>query len=330
MLTKRSSARRWSVGLSLVEMLISITIGLVVIAGILSVYAGGSTATSLVHAQNQMNEDAQLALGILTNELRQAGFRHTNANRPPAWRSNPLIASPTAVVSPVNSTATNTVTASLFACSTQFSSASVADIHNLTCGSDTSSFSLALTYEADAYSPSKTNTGKAADCLGNAIGTQSFTILGTGTFATSTTVLSVVDNRYFVQNGSLKCVGNASLSAGPQALVENVVSMELTLGLGTPTATSSATVTGRLTPTQIGPVKVGESESNVASSLAGLSMIERWNLVRTVKICLVIQSERAVLSEDAYYHDCSGSVQSTVGRKLRRAFTTTVILRNRI
>ena len=330
MMRRRLLARGRSYGLSLIEMLVSITIGLVVIAGILSVYASGSTATSLVHAQNQMNEDAQLALGILTNELRQAGFRHTNANRPPVWRSNPLIASPTAVVSPVNATATNTVTASLFVCSTLFSSATVSDIHSLTCGSDTSSFSLALTYEADAYSPSKTSTGKAADCLGNAIGTQSFTILGTGTFATSTTVLSVVDNRYFVQNGALKCVGNASFSAGAQSLVENVVSMELTLGVGTPSSTASATVTGRLSPTQIGPVRAGESETNVASSLAGLSMIERWSLVRTVKICLVIQSERAVLAEDAYYHDCSGSVLSTVGRKLRRAYTTTVILRNRI
>lgn len=306
-------------GVSLVEMLISITIGLVVIGALVGVYAGGSQATNLVRAQNQMNEDAMAALTILSNEIRQAGFNPQQTSRIASELQNPLVPAP-------GNPGVVTTTISFFACSSLFASSTGTDgISNLVCGSNTSSHSLAVVYEVDAYSASKTTGGVAADCVGATVPQTSFTFPTAGN-----QTYYVVENRYFVESSALKCVGNGSFSSGSQPLVDNVVSLSLSLGLSTPTATYSATVAGYLDPASVGPIKAGESLTSVNVNLGALpNSFVRWNKVMAVRICVVVQSENAVLDEDTVYFDCNRSAQNTTGRKLRRAYAATVQLRNR-
>lgn len=311
--------RRIQRGVSLVEMLISITIGLVVIGALVGVYAGGSQATNLVRAQNQMNEDAMAALTILSNEVRQAGFNPQQASRIASELRNPLVPAP-------ENPAAVTTTVSFFACSSLFDAVTgTSGISNLVCGSNTSSHSLAVVYEVDGYSASKTTGGAAADCVGASVPQTSFTFPTAGN-----QTYYVVENRYYVESSTLKCVGNGSFASGSQPLVDNVVSLSLSLGLSTPTATYSATVAGYLDPSAVGPIKAGEVITGVDANLTALSSsFVRWSKVMVVRICVVVQSESAVLEEETVYYDCNRNVQNTVGRKLRRAYSATVQLRNR-
>ena len=60
-------------GLSLVELMVSIAIGLVVTIAVLSSYIGSLGATRMAEAQVRMNEDGQAALTILAQTIRMAG-----------------------------------------------------------------------------------------------------------------------------------------------------------------------------------------------------------------------------------------------------------------
>ncbi len=56
----------------------------------------------------------------------------------------------------------------------------------------------------------------------------------------------------------------------------------------------------------------------------------RWDKVITVRICVVIRSELPVVSDadSAKYIDCAGELVSAPDLRLRRAYSTTVELRN--
>ena len=60
-------------GFSLVELMVSLTIGLVITVAALSAYMGSSNAGRVADAQSRMNEDAQAALSTLSQQVRLAG-----------------------------------------------------------------------------------------------------------------------------------------------------------------------------------------------------------------------------------------------------------------
>lgn len=61
-------------GFSLVELLIALTLGLVVVAGIVQLFGGNSRATALVTAQARLQENARYAFGLIGRSVRSAGF----------------------------------------------------------------------------------------------------------------------------------------------------------------------------------------------------------------------------------------------------------------
>ena len=82
--------RRVARGFSLIELLVSITIGLVVVIAAMSAYLGSADASKAADAQARMNEDAQAALNLLTQQLRLAASNPVNAGRADAFRHNPV------------------------------------------------------------------------------------------------------------------------------------------------------------------------------------------------------------------------------------------------
>jgi type IV pilus assembly protein PilW len=86
------SQRRHNLGLSLIELMVSLTIGLIVMVTIISAYVGSADAGRMAEAQGRMNEDAQAALTILTQQLRMAGNNPKQANymNAPSY-SNPVV-----------------------------------------------------------------------------------------------------------------------------------------------------------------------------------------------------------------------------------------------
>jgi type IV pilus assembly protein PilW len=71
---------------------------------------------------------------------------------------------------------------------------------------------------------------------------------------------------------------------------------------------------------------------NDATTLTGLAgAASRWNAVKTVRICVVVRSENPVLDSiaSAKYLNCEGDLVPPSDKRLRRAYTTTVVLRNK-
>lgn len=326
---------RHSGGFSLIELMVSLTIGLVVATAAFSAYLGASSASKMAEAQSRMNEDAQAALVILTQQLKMAGNNPDRADRVDdddaslSSRRNPVYGATTFP--------TGTFTTSGFSirgCDGQFNNiTSSKNLDNLNCaaGFNTQPDSIAVNYEADGFNTiaSTLATGKSpTDCLGKKLTTITATlptVTGAGT-ATSTTTYSVADNRFFIGTStllvspSLYCKGNGEAST-PQALVENVEDMQFTYGAVDPTTTStSATVAGYLRADQL------------MASIPLSNDSARWGKVLAVRICVLVRSEGQVVSDgaSARYLNCDGALaDAPTDRRLRQAYFATVVLRNR-
>jgi type IV pilus assembly protein PilW len=311
------SRRRHVRGLSLIELMVSLVIGLVIMIAVASAYIGASGATRAAEAQARMNEDAQAVLTILSQQLRMAGDNPKRADYDVTTPRNPVYAPGSFIVR---------------GCDGKFSDVtSAASIDLLTCaaGGGTAPDSIAVTYEADRYNTVPTAAGVATDCLGSALtvqnGNRLIWSLPAGPSVPTAVTYTVAENRFYVGtttsvvSPSLYCKGSGG--ATPQALVENVEDLQFVYGTAPTTATpSTLTVAGYLS----------------AGGVNGLAMANdaaRWAQVMTVRVCAVIRSERPVVSDadSARYVKCDGTVEtSPPDLRLRRAYSTTVVLRNRV
>ena len=285
-------------GVTLIELLVSIALGIVVIAAVLIVYTTGSNATRNAQAQGQMNEDAQMALESISQELRRAGY-------------NPTLAS--GAVNDLGQGGWG-----ILACDSGFVDVSLANVSMLTCNASGSNTALATVYEGDLYSGKLSGTApnqQLQDCIGNGVAA---TIAGGNTYY-------IMQARVYVKNNALYCRGSGSF-AQEQVLAENIESLTLRFAVTDPAVATSQNVVGYLTAAEINaPV----------ASLAALTPVQRWAKVVATRVCVVVASENVVLFDmkidagtNPTYEDCNGTSVSITDGKLRRAYRTTVLLRN--
>ena len=311
-------------GLSLIELMVSLVIGLVIMIAVVSAYIGASGATRMAEAQARMNEDAQAALAILSQQLRMAGNNPKQPNYELATERNPVYDATTYIVRGCDSTFSNITLA--------------ADIPSLTCpaGGGAGPDSIAVSYEADRYNTVPTSGGAATDCLGQTLPVSTGArniwdgIVATPAVTVPTNVtFTVADNRFYVgttttvQSPSLYCKGNGGATA--QSLVENIEDLQFVYGTAPATATpTTLAVAGYLTADEV----------LTKPSLAALADDPaRWSKVMTVQVCVVVRSEKPVVSDaaSAQYVKCDGTTNtSPPDLRLRRAYSTTVVLRNRV
>ena len=325
-MTRRQHSQRHcrSSGFSLIELMVSLTIGLVIAVAAFSAYLGAASAGKTSEAQIRMNEDGQAALTILTQQLRMAGTNPGQADRVLASRRNPVYGTTTFTTSP------GTFTLSAFSirgCDGKFSNIpAAATLDTLACGGGTTTLpdSIAVNYEADRYNTLPTAAGLPTDCLGTGLPviTASFPVTSPTSAVSGT--YTVADNRFYIGTStaivspSLYCRGNGG--AG-QPMVENIEDLQFTYGtVSTTNTATTATVAGYLRADEI--AVLGTTPADDAT---------RWGKVLTVRICVVVRSEAAVASDaaSAKYLDCQGAVVAAPDLRLRRAYTTTVVLRNR-
>jgi type IV pilus assembly protein PilW len=330
----RSAIHHAAKGFSLVELMISLVIGLVIMIATMTAYVSASGASKISDAQSRMNEDGQAALTVLAQQIRMAGTNPVQVGRTKdAFPTNPVYIAtyvggsvtvqPTSfTLNPVSPGVTNYA---IRGCDGTFGSiTSAANIDALTCGgTSTLPDSLAVSYEADKYNTEQTTGGLPTDCVGGAL----TAIVATFTTGTATTAnYSVADNRFYIADSSgvssLFCKGNGGGLTQP--LVENIEDMQFEYGAASATDTSTtATIAGYLTADQV----VTET------TLAALANIpKQWGKVLAVRICVVARSATPVLTDTASstYVKCDGSSGPTVpDLYLRRAYSTTVVLRNR-
>lgn len=161
-----------------------------------------------------------------------------------------------------------------------------------------SSSAVEVSYEADGYSTVLGSDGRPTDCLGNG--------LDASTAADGSRVY-ITYNRWQLVSGArseLRCGGRGS--TGPQPLVDNVERLVLSWGL----------------PVDAGP--------GTALRFVGAAQVSDFRQVKAARLCLLMRSSDPVLGPDDMrdYTDCTGSIARSEDGRLRRAFWSTVALRN--
>lgn len=338
------------IGFSLIELLVSMAIGLVILGALFFTYMSGLKGNVNAQAQAQVSEDSQIALNIISQQIRQAGYASGTA--------------------PGVNLALGRGGFAFFACDTGFSNgvtgtvagvttAGAANMSALTCSNADATknaggiaASFAVAYEADITNTKANGAGNATDCNGNGLGAASGV---------------VVENRFYLSDGTLYCAGsNAAAGVAPdysiaQPLVNGVESMHFQFGLaGTGTTLNVADATqveGYVMSTSaLGPA-TGTDLTGVNTTLhSGLrttvpslepstnvppptppsinANAARWRMVRTVRICIVgkndevLSKDLAVSGKNPQYYDCNGTLTDITDGKMRKAYATTVFLRN--
>ena len=274
-------------GLSLIELMVSLVIGLVVVGAVLAAYVGSGTSSRHTQALTQITEDASVAMNVIRAQLSMAGY------------SRPLSVS-----------ASNQFTRAyggpaLYGCDSAFRGMAN-PIDALDCDSARSaSDSIAMAFEADsgANGNSVTSGGIPLDCLGNALPRSGVPpddyYLSYSRF--------YVDQPAGASARGLYCLGPGNASA--QALVENIERMEILYGV--------AAVDGSQVLRYVQASELARSD---------------FARVVSVRLCVVVASSGPVMDAVTAYQGCDPFAAMTLpaDRRMYRAFTSTMVLHNRL
>lgn len=323
---RRSTMRPSQRGMTLVELMVAMTIGIFLVGAVGIIYVNTTTTSRSSTLESQMNEDATLALELLQQQIRLAGYTSVAAT---GARQFPGIA----VRGCDGGFATG---------GTVDDNAGTTDFKSLACNTDTTGDdALAVRYEATLLNSQEVKDSGGVARPGNCIheGITAWDAKDDGGASANTVALA--DNRYYVANDngvpSLFCKGrkDATFSAAT-ALIPNIEDMQITYGI------TAAPEDNKPFPNQI----TAYVDANHAALGATL---KNWTRVVAVRICLVARSANPVPTGSnavgsaasgsgatavaevqglGTYVDCGGTKQTKSDRYLRRAYVTTIQLRN--
>jgi type IV pilus assembly protein PilW len=272
--------------------LVSLVIGLVVVGAVLVSLLGAGQAGKFQAAYAQMNEDAQIALSILSRDIQMAGYS----------RPTGLIPDPADATRSILAFATVPVTGFVFGCDTGFANPGTSNA----CGAGTTS-AFEVVYEADKDSTVLAG-GVPSNCLGNAI---------------AVGPPYVARNRFFISTGpagrpELSCGSVGTGGGASQPLVENIENMKI--WYGTTLAAAPAQVVRYVTATDIAALGAGAS-----AEWDRVIAIRVCLLVRSADPVLNPGD-----GDTLTYLDCDSVQQTANDRYLRRAYFTTATLRDKM
>ena len=294
-------------GRTLLELMISISIGLVVIGAVFVVYLGTTASSRQSSANNRISEDAAIAMAILGNNLHMAGYSPPRA----------LFSPGSALVDGVKAVVPDRhyVGPAIRGCDFGFSSAANVAFDLITCNPSSSPGPAAFVvrYEGDSFNTIPIS-GNPSDCLTNGI-----TANTVSTY--DATSYKLVESRFSVDtsasNGTpeLYCAGSGG--AAPftrQPLMQFVENMAISYGIAEDNL--GGNVVRYVSQTQLDAITPGTTDS-------------LWARVVSVKLCLVLRSETRDQNGGGNYIDCAGNSVASPNGFIRRSFTSVFALRNR-
>lgn len=296
-----TGAHRHQVGRSLVEVMVAMVLGLVVLGSVLSTVSGTGDAARKTDDLTRLGDDGQLALSLLSAQLRMAGFSLPRTQS--GW----------------SGAAGHYAGAPVRACDNGFVAVGAAAA-DLSCGASGPA-AVAIFYEADVNNTYPGTAGLATNCLGNQLAPAASALGGTYMLA---------DNRFFIRtwpdtgNPALYCAGSSGGGFTSQPLVDNVEQLTLLWGV----SEGGMDKLGRYS--YGGDTVRYLSADALDTAYAGDPL--RWSRVTSVRVCIVMRSAPGVLAQAVPHVGCDGiSVwpAAAAERRLRRALHTTVQLRNR-
>ena len=302
-------------GRTLLELMISISIGLVVIGAVFVVYLGTTASSRQSSAINRISEDAAIAMAISGNSLRMAGYSPPRALYSPG---SALVDGVKAVVPD-----RHYVGPAIRGCDFGFSSAANVAFDLITCNpsSNPGPAAFVVRYEGDLFNtipvldnPSDPDSGIPSDCL-------TYKIITPAISKYDGTSYKLVESRFSVDtsasNGTpeLYCAGSGG--AAPftrQPLMQFVENMAISYGIAEDNL--GGNVVRYVSQTQLDAITPGTTDS-------------LWARVVSVKLCLVLRSETRDQNGGGNYIDCAGNSVASPNGFIRRSFTSVFALRNR-
>lgn len=299
-----SASRAHVRGVSLIEILISMFIGLVVVGAVLVSYIGSGQTNKRQAAYAEMNENAQIALSIMRGDLLLAGY-----------------AQGTSVldVAGVKSLGKTFSTRPIFGCVNGFAAANETGVATCAVGAGTPA--IEMSYEADVTNTVPTSAGNfPSDCLGNSLEHVEQTVA----IGANSVTFYETHNRYYLAvtgtgtaaRSELHCASAATDSGGGansgQPLVDNVEAMQIWYG------------------------EAGAAGSRQIVRYVTADLVADWQNIISVRVCVLMRSTDKVLTgEDtsagsAGYLDCDAAAQTSADGYLRRAYHLTTTLRNQM
>jgi len=303
---------RYSQGRTLVELMISMTIGLIIMLAVSSLYITNTQTYRVTDDKALLEEDGRLALATIAFNLRMAGYGQLTD-------ASPLRNAGGGVTNFTNAGQ------ALQGCTGGFTAPLAIP---MTCtGSAASPDSFLVRYVIDSDN-ANLNGGIPADCLGQAVAG------------------GIVENRFYVQlnpttnRRELFCAGNggtaggaASFASPGQPIADNVVDMKITYGYdqddnqsvdGFYTAASLASGTSVPMPAYKDP------DPSLLPAETQALMTDRFYKVLSAKVCIVMRSANDNLTPAPQkYRDCSGTLVTPTDRRLYSAFSNVISVRGR-
>lgn len=300
--------KRHQRGMSIVELMVAMTIGLFLIGAVAAIYVSTASSARGSTLESQMNEDASLALEMLQQQIRLVGYSDFDATGERKFQG-----------------------IGLRGCDGGFTNnAASSDFDAMTCGTNTGApDAIAIRYEATLLNTQPVyNSTLSRDVPSNC------SFGGITAWDAGGVTMTLADNRYYVapdtSNGNtptLFCKGKSGGTTGggfdaAAALIPNIEDLQITY------AVTALPVKDAPLPHQI--------TSYLSASDAALEPpLSNWSRVAGVRICLLARTSRPVptgggsRAEIGSYVDCNGVRRDGNNDGfLRRAYHTTVQLRN--
>lgn len=301
--------RQPQAGRTLLELMIAITIGLIILLALSTIYLGSTSTSRQSTTISRMSEDAAIAFNLVGGTLRAGG------SSPPRV----LVLPGGAIIGSamVEAPDRNFTGASVRGCDHGFTAASAkGPFESLACAAGGSEpAAVAIRFEGDEWNTIPVS-GKPSDCLQNAVQSQVDSAIDPALQYT------LVDSRFFITssaNGTpeLKCAGNGGTGAAvfnPEPLLEFIEDVQLRYGVAGDGV--SRDVRQYATAAEV-------------DALGGGSVDANWSRVVNIRVCMVMRSQARDQAGSGSYIDCDGTSVASADGFARRSFTSVYALRNR-
>lgn len=316
-------------GFTLLELLIALTIGLVILAAGMTIYLSAGRASLVSQYKTQLNEDGVLALNLIQAQIKQAGY------------SEQIIPHSGATVTG------NFAGIAVRGCDGGFVNDTVA-FDSLACVTGAGSDSIAVRYQATVFNtyPTSGPTPAPTNCIGNGISTTTPSQVNpappTPSGSPAPLKYALADNRYSVRSSggqpNLVCRGIENSAVNPPAggtepLLANVEEMHLRYGVASRPSLELASSYDPMKHQIINYLTASEIDALPSTSTLPNVTDDRWGRVLSVRVCLQMRSDLPVPDAPPgglTYKTCDNVDATSTDGHIRRTYTTTVLLRNRL
>lgn len=352
MRTRQFKFRSRVKGLSLLELLIAMTLGLATVGAVVYVYSNTTRTYRTQDALARLQEGARFAFETISNDLRMVGATgcgkassYNAINGPTNWERN-LLARPLFATAKTGAAGVNQYSDALSIVRADVSSEYRVSAHNTASSLITLTAAHDLTLGQYLVATDCTHTA-VFQATNNASPTVAH-IAGSGTpgnssanlgpagavyaFPAGSRLYRLSSARYYVANNAAGVPSlyrqrplGATNVVTAEELVEGVEDMRVTFGVDT-----TPTVDGLIDPAAADPyLSIAKIDDGSIPAL-GATVDDHWSRVVSVRISFLMQTPENNIATDpqTYAYNGASSVLAT-DRRLRKVFTHVVRLRNR-